>query len=193
MTSGSLNNYRFSFWLPLFAILLILIPIFIVSGLIGLAKISGILVLVLLILAMRKWFSIARSKNKRVERVQLNANDLFVLQQMIPSYKNWPVSDQRILIDQIGLFLAEVNFMGAWNPKTQLSVAILAVCATWQSGYTNKQHWNLYCKDATTFSFAPDSNDHYAIPNTPFFEKDILGLQSNDYITPLQKGIALLK
>lgn len=193
MTSGSLNNYRFSFWLPLFAILLILIPIFIVSGLIGLAKVSGILVLVLLILAMRKWFSIARSKNKRVERVQLNANDLFVLQQMIPSYKNWPVSDQRILIDQIGLFLAEVNFMGTWSPKTQLSVAILAVCATWQSGYTNKQHWNLYCKDATTFSFAPDSNDHYAIPNAPFFEKDILGLQSNDYIAPLQKGIALLK
>ena len=106
MISGSLNNYRFSFWLPLFAILLILIPVFIVSGLIGLAKISGILVLVLLILAMRKWFSIARSKNNRVERVQLNANDLFVLQQMIPSYKNWSVSDQRILIDQTGLFLA---------------------------------------------------------------------------------------
>ena len=125
MISGSLNNYRFSFWLPLFAILLILIPVFIVSGLIGLAKISGILVLVLLILAMRKWFSIARSKNNRVERVQLNANDLFVLQQMIPSYKNWSVSDQRILIDQTGLFLAEVNFMGTWNPKTQLSVAIL--------------------------------------------------------------------
>jgi hypothetical protein len=193
MISGSLNNYRFSFWLPLFAILLILIPVFIVSGLIGLAKISGILVLVLLILAMRKWFSIARSKNNRVERVQLNANDLFVLQQMIPSYKNWSVSDQRILIDQTGLFLAEVNFMGTWNPKTQLSVAILAVCATWQSGYTNKQHWNLYCKDQTTFSFDPDSNDNYAIPHAPFFEKDILGLQSNEYITPLQKGIALLK
>jgi len=142
---------------------------------------------------MRKWFSIARSKNNRVERVQLNANDLFVLQQMIPSYKNWPLSDQRILIDQIGLFLAEANFMGTWNSKTQLSVAIMAVCATWKSGYTNKQHWNLYCKDDASFSFDPDSNDNYAIPNSPFFEKDILGLQSNEYITPLQKGMELLK
>jgi hypothetical protein len=189
MINGSLNNYRFSFWLPLFAILLILIPIFIGSGLIGLAKISGILVLVLLILAMRKWFSIARSKNNRVERVQLNANDLFILQQMTPSFKNWPVADQRILIDQIGLFLAEVNFMGTWIPKAQLSVAFMAVCATWKSGYANKQHWKLYSTDNTTFYFDQYPNDSYTIPKSPFTEKDILELQNNEWIRSLQKGI----
>ena len=62
MTNGSLSSYRFSFWLPLFAVILILIPICILSGLIGLAKICGVSILILLIVAMRNWFSLARKK-----------------------------------------------------------------------------------------------------------------------------------
>ena len=106
MTNGSLNNYRFSFWLPLFAGLLILIPICIWSGLISLAKFLGVSVLLLLIFAMRKWFQLARLQNNRVARIELTTNDLFMLKQINPAYLSWSVSDQRVLIDQIGLFLA---------------------------------------------------------------------------------------
>ena len=85
MTNGSLNSYRFYFWIPLFAGLLILIPIFIWSGFISLAKIDGFVVLILLLLAMRNWFALARTNNNRVARVQLSTNDLFLLRQIILS------------------------------------------------------------------------------------------------------------
>ncbi len=120
MTNGSLNSYRFSFWIPLFAGLLILVPIFIWSGFISLAKIDGFVVLLLLLVAMRKWFALAKTNNNRVERIQLSANDLFLLQQIIPAFKKWSVAEQRILIDQIGLFLAEAQFKGAGHPKHSL-------------------------------------------------------------------------
>ena len=193
MTNGSLNSYRFSFWLPLFAGLLILIPICILSGLIGLAKISGISILILLIIAMRNWFSLARKKNNRVERIQLTTNDLFMLKQITPAFPNWSGSDQRVLIDQIGLFLAEVRFTGAWTPKLQLTVAFMSVCATWDSNYLNKQHWTLSYNEEASFYFDQAPNVTYTIPTGPMLEHDLIALQNNEFIAALQKGIASLK
>lgn len=193
MTNGLLNNYRFSFWLPLFAGLLILIPICIWSGLIGLAKLLGVSVLLLLIFAMRKWFQLARIHNNRVARIQLTTNDLFILKQINPSFSSWPGSDQRILIDQVGLFLAEVRFTGAWTPKAQLSVAFMSICATWNSSYINRQHWTLYYKEEASFYFEQAPNTIYSIPTSPLPEQDLLALQNNDFIATLQKGIKSLK
>jgi hypothetical protein len=193
MTNGLLNNYRFSFWLPLFAGLLILIPISIWLGLIGLAKTLGVSVLLLLIFAMRKWFALARLQNNRVARIELTTNDLFILKQINPSFSNWSGSDQRILIDQVGLFLAEVRFSGAWTPKSQLSVAFMSICATWDSSYINRQHWTLYYKEEANFYFEQAPNTIYSIPTNPMPEQDLLGLQNNNFIAPLKKGIESLK
>ncbi|MFM7007424.1 MAG: hypothetical protein ACKOWX_09250 [Flavobacteriales bacterium] len=141
MTNGSLNSYRFNIWLPLFAALLIAIPIFIWIGYIFLAKLTGVVILVLLIYAMRIWFKKARLQNQRLERVHLNANDLFSIQQLIPSWKTWPNQDRQILVNQLGLLLAEVEFRGAPTPKSKLLAGILIVAATLNDGYTNKQGW----------------------------------------------------
>lgn len=141
MTNGSLNSYRFNIWLPLFAALLIAIPIFIWFGYIFLAKVTGVVVLVLLIYAMRIWFRKARLQNQRLERVHLNANDLFTIQQIIPSWKSWPNEDRQILVNQLGLLLAEVEFSGAPNPKAKLLAGIYIVAATLNDGYSNKQGW----------------------------------------------------
>lgn len=189
MTNGSLNNYRFSFWLPLFATLLILVPICIWSGLIGLAKFLGISVLLLLIFAMRKWFQLARLQNNRIARIELTTNDLFILKQINPAYLSWSGSDQRILIDQIGLFLAEVRFTGPWTPKEQLAVAFMSICATWNSSYINRQHWILCYKEAASFCFEQAPNVVYSIPTKPMSEQDLQGLQNNDFIAPLLKGL----
>jgi hypothetical protein len=189
MTNGSLNSYRFSFWIPLFAGLLILVPIFIWSGFISLAKIDGFLVLVLLLLAMRNWFALARTNNKRVERVQLTANDLFLLQQIIPSYKKWSNSDQRILVDQIGLFLAEVRFDGVWTPKNQFTIALAVTLATWDLGYINKQHWVLCASDNDTYYIAQDPT---AILNAPVFAssaQSLSALLDSESVLALKKVI----
>ncbi len=189
MTNGSLNSYRFSFWIPLFAGLLILVPIFIWSGFISLAKIDGFLVLVLLLLAMRNWFALARTNNKRVERVQLTANDLFLLQQIIPSYKKWSNSDQRILVDQIGLFLAEVRFDGVWTPKNQFTIALAVALATWDLGYINKQHWVLCASENDTYYIAQDPT---AILNAPVFAssaQSLSALLDSESVLALKKVI----
>lgn len=189
MTNGLLNSYRFSFWIPLFAGLLILVPVFIWSGFISLAKIDGIAVLLLLLFAMRKWFALARSNNNRVERIQLSANDLFLLQQIIPSFKNWPAAEQRILVDQIGLFLAEVQFKGTWTSKAQFTIGIAVALATWDHGYINKQQWVLCASENDTYYIAQDPK---AILNTPVFAasaKSLSALLDSESVLALKKVI----
>lgn len=193
MTNGSLNSYRFYFWIPLFAGLLILIPIFIWSGFIFLAKINGFTILILLLVAMRNWFALARTNNNRVARVQLSTNDLFLLRQIIPSFNNWPSQDQRILIDQIGLFLAEAQFQGTWTPKAQFTAGIAVALATWDTGYTNKQQW-LFCaaeNDTYYIAHAPT-----AILQAPLFsvaEQTLSALRNNESILALNKVIEHLR
>lgn len=193
MTNGSQNSYRFTFWLSLFAALLVFVPIAILSGFILLAKIIGISLLVLLIIAMRNWFRLARKKNNRVERIQLNANDLFLLYQIIPAFKSWSVSDQRILTDQIGLFLAEVRFVGPWSSKAQLTVALVSALASWESGYTNKQHWTLHYVVENAFYFEQVPATSLFIPTSPMVGNDISTLQRNEIITKFRAGMAHLK
>jgi Ca2+/Na+ antiporter len=189
MTNGSLNSYRFSFWIPLFAGLLILVPVFIWSGFISLAKIDGFAVLLLLLVAMRKWFSLARTNNNRVERIQLSANDLFLLQQIIPSFKNWPAAEQRILVDQIGLFLAEVQFKGTWTSKAQFTIGVAVALATWDHGYINKQQWVLCTSENDTYYI--DQNPT-AILKTPVFAssaKSLSALLDSESVLALKKVI----
>jgi hypothetical protein len=189
MTNGSLNSYRFSFWIPLFAGLLILVPVFIWSGFISLAKIDGFAVLLLLVIAMRKWFTLARTNNNRVERIQLSANDLFLLQQIIPSFKNWPAAEQRILVDQIGLFLAEVQFKGTWTSKAQFTIGVAVALATWDHGYINKQQWVLCASENDTYYIAQAPT---AILKTPVFAssaKSLSALLDSESVLALKKVI----
>ena len=189
MTNGSLNSYRFSFWIPLFAGLLILVPVFIWSGFISLAKIDGFAALLLLLVAMRKWFSLARTNNNRVERIQLSANDLFLLQHISPSFKNWPAAEQRILVDQIGLFLAEVQFKGTWTSKAQFTIGVAVALATWDHGYINKQQWVLCTSENDTYYIAQDPT---VILKTPVFAssaKSLSALLDSESVLALKKVI----
>ena len=189
MTNGSLNSYRFYFWIALFAGLLILIPIFIWSGFISLAKIDGFVVLILLLLAMRNWFALARTNNNRVARVQLSTNDLFLLRQIIPSFKNWPSSEQRILTDQIGLCLAEVQFKGTWTSKAQFVIALAVALATWDSGYINKQEWVFCALDNDTYSIAHAPESILQAPVFSSSEQTLSALRNNESVLALKKAI----
>jgi hypothetical protein len=143
MTSGSLNKFRFSFWLPYFAILLLLIPILIWQEFIFLAKLSGIITLLGLLVALKQWFSVARQINNRVERYILNINELYILESILPAFKSWSVADQKVLKDQLGIVLSEIRFSGQSELQDKFTAAVQLVLASWGTGYINKQAWSL--------------------------------------------------
>ncbi len=178
MTNGSPSSYHFSIWLFIFAGILLSIPLFIWFEFIVLAKICGVTVLVLLLFAMRRWFALARINNNRVERKILTANDLYVLQQVLPLFKRLTARQQRILKDQLGLFLAEVRFNGDWPQKTQFSVGLLVVLSTWDTGYINKQNWQLVLTNANQFFIEEQPNHIVEIPSVPFAAKSFEDLLS---------------
>lgn len=143
MTNGSLNKFRFNFWLPYFAILLLLIPILIWQEFILLAKLSGIVTLIGLLVALKQWFTVARQINNRVERHLLNTNELYILESILPAFKSWSVADQKILKDQLGIVLSEIRFAGQSELQDKFNAALQIVLASWGAGYINKQAWLL--------------------------------------------------
>lgn len=120
MTNGSLKDnsqsknllkYRFPLWLTIFFFLLILVPIFIFSDLLFLAKISGVFCLILVIVALRIWLRISKANSNKVERFVLNNNQIFDLERKYTFLKSLTNSDRQILFHRTGLLMAELDFI----------------------------------------------------------------------------------
>ena len=110
-------KYRFPFWIAVFFCLLILVPIGIMLNVIIVAKVAGILATILLIIAIRFWFSVAKNRNKKIDRIILNTNDIFTLMQLFPIFKHWSKSDMHILKDRIGIILANYSLVVIINDQ----------------------------------------------------------------------------
>jgi hypothetical protein len=102
-------NYRFPFWLTVIFLLLILIPCAILTQYILVAKLSGILCLLVVIIAMRFWFRAAKLNSDVKDRVILNNNDWFDLGRTYPSLYKWNKREVSILKDRIGLMLSNTE------------------------------------------------------------------------------------
>jgi len=102
-------NYRFPLWLTVIFLLLILVPCAILTNQIVLAKISGLVCLLVVIVALRFWFRAAKLNSNTRDRVLINANDWFDLERLYPSLYKWNKMDVSILKDRIGLLLANVE------------------------------------------------------------------------------------
>jgi hypothetical protein len=77
-------NYRFPLWLTVIFLLLILVPCAILTNQIVLAKISGLVCLLVVIVALRFWFRAAKLNSNTRDRVLINANDWFDLERLYP-------------------------------------------------------------------------------------------------------------
>jgi hypothetical protein len=108
-------NYRFPLWLTVIFLLLILIPFAILTHYIVLAKISGVLCLLVVIVAMRFWFRAAKLNSDVRDRVILNNNDWFDLERTYPSVYKWNKREVSILKDRIGLMLANTEIRNINN------------------------------------------------------------------------------
>ena len=102
-------SYRFPFWLTVIFLLLILVPCAILTNQIILAKLSGLLCLLIVIVALRFWFRAAKLNSNVRDRVIINRNDWFDLERLYPSLYKWSKMDVSILKDRIGLLLANVE------------------------------------------------------------------------------------
>ena len=112
MTSDKKSfNYRFPLWLTVIFFTLFSIPLFVFFGLLTLAKISGVLTVVLTSIALRYWMRIAKMKSESISRVPITKNDIFDLKRKFPFFNQLSSSKQIEMQDQIGLVLARFRFI----------------------------------------------------------------------------------
>ncbi len=104
-------SYRFPFWLTVIFLSLFSVPLFALMNFILLAKISGLISLLVVIIALRLWLRITRLNSNRQERVILNKNVIFDLERNYPFLLNMKSNEKKELFDRTGLILAEARFI----------------------------------------------------------------------------------
>ena len=146
MVFNKITEYRFSFWIAVFSFLLIIIPFSVmVLGNLYLAKISGAVLVILLLVALRFWFSVARNRNNIVPRVVLNKNDLFDLNKDFSSFKSISSEDKDIVLNRIGILLSRVKFVDDNNQlldrREAIQTAYIYVCEHWTDDFVVNTGW----------------------------------------------------
>ncbi len=141
-------NYRFPLWLTVIFLLLILIPFAILSNQMILAKISGLLCLLVVIIAMRFWFHAAKQNSGVKDRVIINNNDWFDLERLYPSIYKWNKNDSLALRDRIGILLANVEFRKSsselCNRTEAIEVAFQLSVYYWEEDFFTKDYSYVY-------------------------------------------------
>ena len=126
---------RFIFWLVIFGVMLMIIPLFLILHLTVLAKITGVVVVVLISIALRIWRLQTLAKRNKVLRIKMTLNERFWIERHVAFYYFLSKSDKIVFEDRIGLFLAEIIITetGKEIPEksTCLLVASSAIIAFW--------------------------------------------------------------
>lgn len=104
-------NYRFPLWLTVIFFTLFSIPLLVFFELLTLAKISGVLTVILTSIALRYWMRVAKLKSENISRVPITKNDIFDLKRKFLYFNQLPTNKQIEIQDQIGLVLARFRFI----------------------------------------------------------------------------------
>jgi len=104
-------NYRFPLWLTVIFFILFSIPVFVYFEYFTLAKISGVVTVILTSIALRFWMSVAKHKTEIISRVPITKNDIFDLKRMFPYFNKLSTNEQIELQDKIGSVLARFRFI----------------------------------------------------------------------------------
>ncbi len=130
---------RFIFWLVIFGVMLMVIPLFLILHLTVLAKITGVVVVVLISIALNVWRLQTLAKRNKVLRIKMTLNERFWLERHIAFYYFLSKSDKIVFEDRIGLFLAEIVIIEKGKEiaekSTCLLVAASAIIAFWDLPY----------------------------------------------------------
>jgi hypothetical protein len=104
-------NYRFPLWLTVIFFTLVSIPVLVVYEYLSLAKIAGVVTVVLTTIAIRYWLRVARQKTGVIDKVPLTKNDLFDLKRLFPYFNHLSNSEMTVYKDKIGLVLSRNRFL----------------------------------------------------------------------------------
>lgn len=101
---------RFIIWLVPIILLLAAIPFLLIYNVSSLAKIFGVLVVVLTTLAIRYWMFRSRVAKSSADSVKLTTNERFFLRQHIPYYNRMGVQIKKTFERDVCRILTEVSF-----------------------------------------------------------------------------------
>jgi len=101
---------RFLPWLIPIIGLLIAIPFLLIAEIAGIAKVAGVIVVVLTSVAIRFWLYNANKNRVGRAHVKLTVNERYFLNEFFPYYKVMASADKKALEERVGLLLAEVSF-----------------------------------------------------------------------------------
>lgn len=132
---------RFTSWLVVIFLLLLSIPILIQIELTLVARIIGLLLIIISSVALFYWLRRVSGSKVIRNRVALNANDRFWLNENIPFYRRLAKQDRVIFEDRVSLFLAEIIVTDVSEEVPSKSdcffVASSAIIAYWGLPYWN--------------------------------------------------------
>lgn len=99
---------KFLFPIVVFTLLLFAIPFLLAFDFYSVAKIFGILVVILFSFSIRFWLHRTRKEFNPRERVRLNLNDRYWMRNELENYSKLSIEDQKAYEDRIGIFLSNV-------------------------------------------------------------------------------------
>lgn len=102
-------------WIIIFALLLISVPVLIIAEYVLLAKLIGIVLVVLVTIAIRLWVGRANNMTKATTVIKLNADNRFIIDKYYPSYKNMSSKERLEFESEIIYLLQHVLFDDAQN------------------------------------------------------------------------------
>lgn len=97
-------------WIIIFALLLISVPVLIIAGYVFLAKLLGIVLVVLVSVAIRFWVGRANKMTKAASVIKLNADNRFVIDKYYPAYKSMSSKERLEFESEIVFLLQHVLF-----------------------------------------------------------------------------------
>jgi hypothetical protein len=97
-------------WIIIFALLLISVPVLIIAGHVFLAKLLGIVLVVLVSVAIRFWVGRANKITKATTVIKLNADNRFVIDKYYPAYKSMSNKERLEFESEIIYLLQQVLF-----------------------------------------------------------------------------------
>lgn len=101
---------KYSGYIIVFAILLILIPVLAMNGLLLAAKILGFVLIIGVSVALRIWLVNARKGKYRLDAVRLNVNDRYFLTATFDHYKHATSKKRKELERSMGFILGNTKF-----------------------------------------------------------------------------------
>mgnify|MGYP000314132473 CR=1 FL=1 len=97
-------------WIIIFALLLLSVPVLIIAGYVFLAKLLGIVLVVLVSVAIRFWVGRANKMTKAASVIKLNADNRFVIDKYYPAYKSMSNKERLEFESEIIYILQQVLF-----------------------------------------------------------------------------------